>query len=338
MPVKLLLALVLALLMVPVAQAASFDCTKAASPFEKAICSDPDLSAQDDTLAVAYKTAVGGLSKEGSDVMLKGQRDWLAFVGKVCADDMLPGVDSLESERVACLSSQYITRIRSLKGSRMLGGLRFFLSDTFWSAPDPDGETYYKIATATTSSPRLDGNGKDAKPFNAMIESEVAKAVKAFAAEGGGEDVSTSSDSDLSLTVSNVNDARIDVEVSTYWFGHGAAHGNYTINYLHFLREQGRNMTADDLFAGKDWNQHLADLALKRLKDDRDELLWDIEADWLKEAVADPARWKFSNDGLIIQFQPYEVASYADGAVTAEIPWSQLQDDLSETGSTLIYN
>lgn len=337
MPLRLLLALLLVVLAAPVANAASFDCAKAASVFEKAICSDPELSAQDEMLSVAYKTAVGGLSKPASDVMLKGQRDWLAFLDKVCADPMLPGQDALETERVACLSNQYSTRMRTLEGSRMLGGLRFNLDDTYWAAPDPEGETYYKIATATTSAPRLDGTGKDAQPFNAMIEAETANVAK----QNMGDDAeapATSSDTDVSLTVSHVNEARIDVEVSTYWFGHGAAHGNYAITYLHFLRDQGRNLKAEDLFAGKDWNQHLADLTLKRLKEDRGELLWEIDAAWLKETVADPSRWKFSDNGLAIQFQPYEVASYADGAVTAEVPWSQLQDDLSEDGLSLTYN
>ena len=336
MPLRLLLAFMLAIFMAPVAaQAASFDCAKASSPFEKAICSDPALSAQDEVLSVAYKTATGGLSKAASDVMLKGQRDWLGFLDKVCADDMLPGQEKLEDERVSCLSSQYMTRIRALEGSRMLGGLRIYQSDTYWAAPDPEGESYYRVATATTTAPLIDGTGKEAKAFNAMIAAETADAVKGM----GEEDASrTSSDTDLSLAVTNVNDARIDVEVTSYWFGHGAAHGNYGITYLHFLRGEGRKLVADDLFAGKSWNQNLADLTLKRLKEDRGELLWDIDAAWLKEAVADPARWKFDDGGLVIQFQPYEVGSYAEGAITALIPWMQLQDDLSEAGTSLTYN
>ena len=47
--------LALALLMGGVAHAASFDCAKAKSPQEKAICSSPRLSAADDQLATAYK-------------------------------------------------------------------------------------------------------------------------------------------------------------------------------------------------------------------------------------------------------------------------------------------
>ncbi|MGB3026675.1 DUF3298 domain-containing protein [Paradevosia shaoguanensis] len=337
MLLRIMFALAMFVLAAPAAQAASFDCAKASTPFEKAICSDPALSAQDEVLAVAYQTAVGGLSKAATDAMLKGQRDWLGFIGKVCADDMLPGQEKIADERVACLSSQYITRIRSLEGSRMLGGLRFYLADTFWSAPDPEGESYYKIATDTTSAVQLDGKGAEAKGFNAMVNAELASGTKTDSSEDNEGESRTSSDHDLSLTVSHVSDARIDVEVSTYWFGHGAAHGNYGITYLHFLRGEGRPLQASDIFTGKKWVTPVADLVLKRLKDDRGELLWDIEQSWLEEVVADTSRWNITDNGLVIQFQPYEVASYADGAVTAEISWQQLSDYMTEGATSLIY-
>lgn len=45
------------------AAAASFDCAKAGTPFEHAICDSPELSAADDRLAKTYQTAIGGLSE-----------------------------------------------------------------------------------------------------------------------------------------------------------------------------------------------------------------------------------------------------------------------------------
>ena len=70
--------IILALLMtftmqVGVAQAASFDCDKAATETEKAICSDPELSALDESLSFVYST----LSEitENKDFLIKEQRD-----------------------------------------------------------------------------------------------------------------------------------------------------------------------------------------------------------------------------------------------------------------------
>ena len=67
-------------------EAASFDCTKAQTPFEKAICADPELSKQDTTLDIAYRTAVGGLSPAATDIMRNGQRAWLKATDFTCAD------------------------------------------------------------------------------------------------------------------------------------------------------------------------------------------------------------------------------------------------------------
>jgi uncharacterized protein len=60
--IRFVLALAALLLFVPIAQAASFDCSKAGTSFEKAICDNPELSKQDEVLAQAYATALGGLS------------------------------------------------------------------------------------------------------------------------------------------------------------------------------------------------------------------------------------------------------------------------------------
>jgi len=337
MSTRLLLALLATLIAVPAASAASFDCAKASSPMEKAICADPALSAKDDVLGVAWQTAIGGLKESAGGVMRKGQKDWLAYLGKICADDALPGQAPVAEERAQCIGGEYDSRIRELEASRMLGGLRFYIDNSYWTAPDPDGGDYAKVARVTSSAVKLDEPAKEAKGFNATIAAAVATNTDQMAADGE-EAAKASADSDLSLAVDHVNDARIDVRVSTYWFGHGAAHGNYSITYLHYLREQGRALEASDIFAGEQWQSHLAALVLARLKADRGELLWDIEQSWLEETVADPTRWDFADGGLVIQFQPYEVASYADGAVRAQIDWTQLEDSLSETGSALIYN
>ncbi|RYE55851.1 MAG: hypothetical protein EOP20_09730, partial [Hyphomicrobiales bacterium] len=69
----LLLALALAGLSVPSA-AASFDCAKAATPFEHAICDDPALSVADERLTKTYQTAIGGLSEEALAALRGDQR------------------------------------------------------------------------------------------------------------------------------------------------------------------------------------------------------------------------------------------------------------------------
>ncbi|HEY4202337.1 MAG TPA: DUF3298 domain-containing protein [Devosiaceae bacterium] len=318
------------------AQAASFDCSKAATPFEKAICADPELSAQDQVLSVAYKTAVGGLSQAAADQMLAGQRSWLKSNDLVCSDAMLPGdkeaadpgADVAQTERIACLKTAYQDRIKVLENSRMLGGLRFFNIDKYQAAPDPEGESYYKVSNNSTSLTHIDGQDAMAKAFNGFADKAVA--------EGTSDEIETSSDYTYGVAVKAVTANRIDLEVDTYWYGHGAAHGEYTVTYRHFLKDDQRGLEASDIFKGKDWVKHLAAIVLKQLKTEQGDALFDIDEDELEKSVADPSDWDLSPDGLKMQFQPYEVASYADGAVTTLVKWDALKDDLADTADALV--
>src|SRR5688572_2855973 len=92
---RLLAGLGLSMSLVPVlpvmpATAASFDCSKASTAYERAICDNADLSALDETLAVAFATATGGLSKPAIVVMRENQRNWIKFAERACTVDAEP--------------------------------------------------------------------------------------------------------------------------------------------------------------------------------------------------------------------------------------------------------
>lgn len=88
--IKSILALIALLFIASPVAAASFDCAKAQSPFEKAICSSPEVSAQDETLAKAYQTALGGLSTDATSEIKLAQRAWLDYAEHSCSDDAQP--------------------------------------------------------------------------------------------------------------------------------------------------------------------------------------------------------------------------------------------------------
>jgi uncharacterized protein len=59
------------------ADSPSFDCKKASSSVEKAICGDPKLMALDVDLAASYKRARSESSEKGSKWIVSSQREWL---------------------------------------------------------------------------------------------------------------------------------------------------------------------------------------------------------------------------------------------------------------------
>ncbi|MGA2085278.1 MAG: lysozyme inhibitor LprI family protein [Terracidiphilus sp.] len=79
------LFLVFVLLQTPVClHAASFDCSKARTSIEKAICSSPELSAADDKLAQAYHVALTKVP-EAAMLVREAQRKWLLSAEQKCS-------------------------------------------------------------------------------------------------------------------------------------------------------------------------------------------------------------------------------------------------------------
>lgn len=85
----------------PQAEAAGFDCSKASTAVEKAICGDPKLSSLDEELSAIYSRAMS--SAVDRDAMKAEQRRWLTQVRNKCVDAM-------------CLEDAYRVRFAELGG------------------------------------------------------------------------------------------------------------------------------------------------------------------------------------------------------------------------------
>src|SRR6187401_325360 len=90
----------LSLILMSSAQAASFDCAKASTFVEKAICSDQELSGMDDQLARLYKAARAAATN--ASTLEAEQKSWLSSRDR-CTDG-------------ACLTKAYADRIAALSG------------------------------------------------------------------------------------------------------------------------------------------------------------------------------------------------------------------------------
>lgn len=82
------------------AQAASFDCAKAATRAEKTICADPALSGMDEELAKTYAQAKEKATDK--DALTRAQRTWVKSVRDACPDNK-------------CMLKAYLDRIAKLQ-------------------------------------------------------------------------------------------------------------------------------------------------------------------------------------------------------------------------------
>lgn len=311
-------------------QAASFDCGKARTPFEVAICADAELSDADELLAVAYQTAIGGLSKAALADVQGTQRAWLDFAQRSCTDDAELPTAPYSQDQISCLKGAFAGRVRRLEQSRMWGGLRLYSREAYDLMVDSTAEpdAFNKLATREASAPRIDGDSAEAEAFADFVSSSTPPL----------EDVlDETTDVQQLTTVTDVTWSLISLEINAWWYGHGAAHGNYTITHAHFLRSEKRALVAEDLFDAEGWQAGLGELALAALQKSVEGGIWDDVEEDARAAAIDPSRWDFSAAGLEITYQPYEVTAYAYGAPRIVLPWAELTPYLKAGALDLVY-
>jgi uncharacterized protein len=333
---RTLLAILSLLMLVGLASpsaAQSFDCSAATSEFETLICDDDRLSQLDERLDVAYRTAIAALSEQALQTVRDGRRQWLAQ-----AQSCLEREESLSGGPVQCVTNAYTSRLAALGQSRMAGEYRFYTLSAYANAPDPDYAdepgSAWSVATHEAYAPLIDGDDDVANVLNAEVERLVgySPAVDGITADD------TSSSTQIAISIQKANNRRVTLEINDWWYGHGAAHGNYVITYLHVLSNPARILTATDVFDDKGWEQGLADAALEALTAQHGDDLWDLTTEDILGIVSDHARWDFSDRGLIIRFQPYEVSAYAFGAPTIDINWSKLESWTTDDAYTLSWD
>ena len=122
------------------------------------------------------------------------------------------------------------------------------------------------------------------------------------------------------------------LDVSVYYAG--AAHpGHYAITLVWDAARE-RALRAEDLFLEwADWPETLSRVAIPALERDLGEM---ADADWIAEGAGPSARnftrWALVEEGLLVLFDPYQVAPYAAGPQAVTIPRAALADIADPAG------
>lgn len=124
----------------------------------------------------------------------------------------------------------------------------------------------------------------------------------------------------------------INFGISTYF--EGAAHPNYNAVTFNYRLETGQTLSLADLFKpGVYYMEILSNLSIKAL---RKSLGPEIDDDWIQKgagAVPENYRnWNITRRGLKITFDPYQVASYAQGPQEVIIPYTSMKSIIDPSG------
>ena len=317
------------------ATAASFDCNKAATWVEKAVCSDEVLSQFDDQLAKAYSDALASLSPEGQKETKQYQKQWLKNLSPYCNDRLKAKRDDNAAQ---CLKDAYKKRIKQLQQSlirypdRTFRNVHVSQSGIRKTCDFVERESTYPQIENTRDENEQSFNNLISKNASDNLGNPTCSSTDNTDCENECVDI------DAKITIIFNSKRLISWQSEQYWYGQGAAHGYTNIASFHWLLESRRELQDLDLFDNKtDWRNKLTALVLQKLKEKEvaKKTTYKIEPSQLTEEVCSPQQWVISKDGLGIQFgDEYSFGSRVASIFT--IDWKTIEPYLSKNGRSLI--
>ncbi|MDN5200855.1 DUF3298 domain-containing protein [Fulvivirgaceae bacterium BMA10] len=105
----------------------------------------------------------------------------------------------------------------------------------------------------------------------------------------------------------------------------GGAHPNYQLHYVNFNVKTGHKLGLEDIIAEREQLNTIAEVKFRKLKNiDQDQNLSDADFLFENDKFAVNDNFAITNDKLIFYFNDYEIASYAQGPTSLEIPLSEI--------------
>jgi uncharacterized protein len=298
------------------AQAASFDCRQATRVQEKFICQHDEISKLDEELARAYRAQTKTLSSEAQSAVLASQRSWLAYWPWACSAS--PTTVKLQADAMGCVSDLYRARLKEFNVLALaVGRASYTVSEYRFLAPKASDEP---AATHTISFPQVAINSSEDVSLNLWLARDLNK---------WRTGLDNDSDSELTVTLNAVTPSLIQTTETVTFYGHGAAHPQNNMVRHYFLTGAGRTLQTSDFFASKQWIEIVANHVFVKLQKRFGEYLQIKREQDLYPLISHPSSWSIKKDSFSLEFNPYEVAPYAEGFVDVEVPLALLRPHLT---------
>lgn len=320
------------------AQTPSFDCSKASTPQEKAICASPELRKLDSKMGVAYRTWLAAAPVAWRAEIRENQRVWLRLQPYQCHMQVRPLAQCLsdaEKERTKALRSMVLRR----------NGILFVWRSKAFTAPDSPDEAQQRrkfneqdFGYVSATWPQAVSSAPEWVTWNKVVADAARDAARSMDSKPGTEwskNWAADADTDISIRLNAVTDSLVTAAVMNYRYGHGAAHGlsgTVQINWL--LKEQRKLKTADVFQPQIDWPGQIYDRTDKYLHSQLDEQsggnYQSFEgpgqiAQTLRKLLAEPDNWQIDSKGITILFPAYAVACYACTPPPFTMSWESLK-------------
>ncbi len=294
----------------------SFDCGKASTSVERAICRDPGISAADGQMAAAYRKLVDGLNGAAREELQKDQARWLAGRDQACADGA--------REIAICLKNRIENRLVNLRV--MADGAFPFVSE---QTIIKNGKVRNADFAIDASYPRFDGKSADFSAPNTFFADRTKIAVADHVPdtdEFAGRPQTWSYDQSFLLHRPGPN----AIAVATTYYGFtGGAHGYGAVTGGLVDLRTGKMLDPSGIFAAGDrWLAALRTWVTADLKKqfvERPGFEDALAPEKVDKLLREPERYIWRADGLAIVFNQYEVAAYVMGRYVVHLPYARLE-------------
>lgn len=306
------LALFVLALAASAAPAMAFDCAKASTANEKAICADPAALAANDRMETVYFAMRDRLKGTPGEAVLKdGQRAWLKLRDLTC-------------EAVSeCLANQSDSRAQELSATPE-GAAPFLLMQ----------EGKPGVFKVSISGPRFyDSSVPGAAVYERWFQQLIEQSPYGKPADKDFMDA-FALDHDVAVTVESRTPRLFSASASIYVFS-GGAHGSGVTESLNVDLATGKpiDMTKQIGPSGlsrlegecldqiaKEKAERLDDTAVEQA---RKEIL-EIYPGVIAEHLRDSARWTFEREEAVVIFDSYAIGAYAEGTFECRFPRLQI--------------
>ena len=314
-------ALVLAALLVPPSSGAwAFDCNKATTPSETAICADPAAHKADVAMGEAYSALLAHAPTSERAEIETAQVQWLQRRDNACA-----GVEG--AARGACLTRESEQRRRFLTGQPEAGpGTPGRIAPLFRIEKGGPGRAALDIELLKFA----DLDTAAARAFNAAVDKLTSEIVEPEKDEPQADHYAYDWHMRLTYASPRLISARLDGYAYT-----GGAHPNMFTHNVNVDVAEGREVRFDDAFTPQAAEKVFAfcDLSVReqkkqKLGGDAPRSADDLAslAKEIRDAARDFDAWSFGPDAATIIFNAYAVGAYYEGAYACEIPYAKLRE------------
>jgi len=316
-------------------QAEGFNCSKAITPQERAICASPLLSSIDSQMAAAYKEALAAVPPEVRTRIQQDQRQWLSKRDTICPASHDAESDSAMSDCLQGYENRRADLLRHLV-QRKNGVLFVWRSITlsFHPAQDSDAgvDGYFttEAGSVLASWPQAISPSSEWQAWNRGIE-RAARRMACGNSENKNVQAAWSSVcakdamNTISVTIDCVDEHLVAAEIDREWFDR--SDGSSATDSLEFnwLFDEKRELRADDIFeTGTAWRKVLLAAARKTLEENplfENGRLSAIET----KTILNPEHWSLGADALSIPLPSAYAPCHACDSPAVTIRWEQLK-------------